>query len=550
MLPSFKDSKFSTQIWIGCLSLIVIFVSISIFNFFKIDEMSQIPLKMYKHPFTVSNAVRDIKINLSETQEILMRATLNLESSEREAVDLSSVIQEKEKIIETNFTIINERFLGNKDKIKQAEKYFTLLRGESKKVLTQIELGNYLAAQKLLSYSSTKYEAMIFKNISYLLGFADKKGVELNELAFTSKNNLMKKNIALIVMSCLLSIFIFNFVLRSVRRELTGAVDRLTDSFKSSKSCSLELKGVSQKLLDSTNSQSSSIESSSSSLDEISAMVGKNADSAKESILLSQKCQETCDEGKLSVVEMQRAIVSIKEDHDEIVTKFKTDENSLGDIAKIVLDIEKKSSIINDIVFQTKLLSFNASVEAARAGEHGKGFAVVAEEILSLSRMTGKAADEITGLVKSSSETVLEMIEESKIESEKIIVKSEQAVARGLKTSGECEDSLCRIIDHVKGLSEMISSISLASNEQSIGVKEISGAFSQLNHISHQTSTSAHVNLELSQSLAQNSSELSSIVALLQKIVNGSKPLIADDNISELPTSEKLAENQDIKKSA
>ncbi|MBC7465119.1 MAG: hypothetical protein H7256_03945 [Bdellovibrio sp.] len=44
-------------------------------------------------------------------------------------------------------------------------------------------------------------------------------------------------------------------------------------------------------------------------------------------------------------------------------------------------EIGNKTKVINDIVFQTKLLSFNASVEAARAGEHGKGFAVVAEEV-------------------------------------------------------------------------------------------------------------------------------------------------------------------------
>ena len=57
--------------------------------------------------------------------------------------------------------------------------------------------------------------------------------------------------------------------------------------------------------------------------------------------------------------------------------------------------IKDKVNIINDIVFQTKLLSFNASVEAARAGENGKGFAVVAEEVGNLASVSGKAANEI-----------------------------------------------------------------------------------------------------------------------------------------------------------
>ena len=53
----------------------------------------------------------------------------------------------------------------------------------------------------------------------------------------------------------------------------------------------------------------------------------------------------------------------------------------IQEIVKVIAEIGNKTKVINDIVFQTKLLSFNASVEAARAGENGKGFAVVAEEV-------------------------------------------------------------------------------------------------------------------------------------------------------------------------
>jgi methyl-accepting chemotaxis protein len=55
--------------------------------------------------------------------------------------------------------------------------------------------------------------------------------------------------------------------------------------------------------------------------------------------------------------------------------------DEIAGISKVIATIEERTKVINDIVFQTKLLSFNASVEAARAGEHGKGFAVVAEEV-------------------------------------------------------------------------------------------------------------------------------------------------------------------------
>jgi methyl-accepting chemotaxis protein len=107
----------------------------------------------------------------------------------------------------------------------------------------------------------------------------------------------------------------------------------------------------------------------------------------------------------------------------------KTNEN-MADIVKSIAEIKTKTNVINDIVFQTKLLSFNASVEAARAGEHGKGFAVVAEEVGALAAMSGNASKEIAQLLDGSLSRVTVLADETKQRADGI------AIGSALKRSG------------------------------------------------------------------------------------------------------------------
>lgn len=82
-----------------------------------------------------------------------------------------------------------------------------------------------------------------------------------------------------------------------------------------------------------------------------------------------------------------------------MVAESQIANRGLQDLVLLIGKIREKTKVIDEIVFQTRLLSFNASVEAARAGEHGKGFAVVAEEVGSLAQMSGSAAKEISAIL-------------------------------------------------------------------------------------------------------------------------------------------------------
>ena len=110
----------------------------------------------------------------------------------------------------------------------------------------------------------------------------------------------------------------------------------------------------------------------------------------------------------------------------------------LAKILSLVKSIGDKTQVINEIVFQTKLLSFNASVEAARAGEHGKGFSVVASEIGQLARMSGSAALEISDLLKSGSAQIETIIAESRSNATRMLDDNRSRTQAAVVTAEQC----------------------------------------------------------------------------------------------------------------
>ncbi|MFO7735027.1 MAG: methyl-accepting chemotaxis protein [bacterium] len=76
--------------------------------------------------------------------------------------------------------------------------------------------------------------------------------------------------------------------------------------------------------------------------------------------------------------------------------------SSMNEIQSANTEIQEITEVVDEIAFQTNLLSLNAAIEAARAGEYGKGFAVVAKEVRQLSRRSSKSAQQINSLLKNT----------------------------------------------------------------------------------------------------------------------------------------------------
>lgn len=250
-------------------------------------------------------------------------------------------------------------------------------------------------------------------------------------------------------------------------------------------------------------------------------MIQRNADAAKTSTQVSSKSTEAAQRGQSTVESMIQSINDISDSNDEIEREMHRNNDEISKIVSVISEIGEKTKVINDIVFQTKLLSFNASVEAARAGEHGKGFAVVAEEVGNLASMSGKAALEITEMLDNSIKQVTDIVENTKKKVEFLIRDSKEKVDTGTKTAHECGESLTEILNNVSSVNEMVREIASASTEQSTGVQEVTKAMQQLDQTTHQNTTVANESSNMATKLKDQADGLNHAVESLMAIVNG-----------------------------
>jgi len=230
-------------------------------------------------------------------------------------------------------------------------------------------------------------------------------------------------------------------------------------------------------LTDSANSLSTSSNKQAASLEETAASVEEITTNIQNSASNIAKMKE------IDEVVMNSATSGQKLAHQTV--------NSMEEINKEVTSIAEAISVIDQIAFQTNILSLNAAVEAATAGEAGKGFAVVAQEVRNLAARSADAAREIKDIVENATSKA----NQGKQIADKMIIGYDELQNAILQTK------------------VIIDDVSLASSEQEKGISQINDAISVLD-----------------KNTQENANDATNIAALAEDVKHLSENLIAVAN--------------------
>lgn len=292
----------------------------------------------------------------------------------------------------------------------------------------------------------------------------------------------------------------FAWFLSSINARFVEIVQQLSKASETAQKTSHQMSASSENLTKSVSQQASAVQQTVASMTQMTGMLTQSSSNAASCKDLSKEANEKAKIGSETMQEMGQSMSSIE-----------SVNGKLQNMITIIREISSKTKVINDIVFKTQLLSFNASIEAASAGQHGRGFAVIAGEVGNLAQLSGTAAQEIEGLLKNSERDV-----------EQILKDTGERIKEGRIVVDRAVKIFNNITEDINSISEQSQVISDATREQEEGVKQATQAMTMIDQAITQSSEAAADAEHVSVALSDHSASIAKISSTIRKLILGS----------------------------
>ncbi|RXJ79087.1 methyl-accepting chemotaxis protein [Arcobacter sp. F2176] len=259
-----------------------------------------------------------------------------------------------------------------------------------------------------------------------------------------------------------------------IGKEIIHMNEMITKMLQDSQEDGVSLKQSADNLSNSVRTISSNATKQAASLEETAASIEEITSNIEQTNIKAQQMHSISNETKDSATKGK-----------QLATDTAT---SMDDINNTVLNISEAITMIDQIAFQTNILSLNAAVEAATAGEAGKGFAVVAQEVRNLASRSAEVAKDIKNLVETATEKA----------------------NNGKNISSNMIEGFTTLENRIIETSNLINDVAAAANEQNLGIQQIADAVNMLDKVTQENAAIA----EETNDIAKKTKEISDNVVI------------------------------------
>jgi len=285
---------------------------------------------------------------------------------------------------------------------------------------------------------------------------------------------------------------------RAMVESLRDTIGQVGEASSAVASASSQISSSTEQMAAGAQEQTSQAGEVASAVEEMTKTILENSKNASDTAGTAKQSKEAAAQGGKVVEE---TVAGMK----QIADVVRKSANTVKELGKSSDQIGEIIGVIDDIADQTNLLALNAAIEAARAGEQGRGFAVVADEVRKLAERTTKATKEIAGMIKkiqSDTKGAVESMDEGT-----------KRVDEGIQLADKAGASLQEIVGISQKVTDMVTQIAAASEEQSSASEQISKNVEAISAVTGETAQGV-------QQIAKAAEDLNRLTENLQTLLS------------------------------
>ena len=295
---------------------------------------------------------------------------------------------------------------------------------------------------------------------------------------------------------------------------------QVSETAASVASASAEISSSTEEMAAGSQEQTTQSEEIARAVEQMAKTIAVNSENAGETAHTAEQAKSAAEQGGMVVTE---TVGEMK----QIANVVRESAGTIQNLGKSSDQIGEIIGVIEHIADQTNLLALNAAIEAARAGEQGRGFAVVADEVRKLAEQTTKATKQIAGMIQQ--------IQSDSHGAVKSMANATKQVDAGIVLADRAGASLQEIVRTSQKVTDMVTQIAVANEEQSSSSEQISKNMEAIATVTQQTASGT-------QQIARAAEDLNRLTEALQQLVSQFKLTSQKDNEPFSSSSQKSFE--------